>query len=91
MKMKIKHTRVDSWVNQNLSQEDAKQECSDGLAPWTRVVATPLFGWKPTNRRAPNEGENKKKKSHLLQGELFPDQLADGSLKRPQPVALLEA
>ena len=91
MKMKIKHTRVISWVNrkQNLSQEDAKKGCSDGLAPWTRGVATPLFGWSP----APLADQNgqKSKKSHLVQGELFPDQLADGSLKKPQPVALLEA
>ena len=58
---------------------------------WTLHLVAPLFTWNPPPSAAPNEGENKKKKSHLVQGELFPDQLADGSLKRPQPVALLEA
>ena len=49
-------------------------------SPWTLHLVAPLFTWNP-----------KSKKSDLLQGELFPKQLADGSLKRPQPVALLEA
>lgn len=90
--MNLNHTFAVGKGRQTASGNGrANQEYNDGLAPWTRVVATPLFGWKPTHRRAPNEGENKKKKSHLVQGELFPDQLADGSLKRPQPVALLEA
>ena len=47
---------------------------------WTLHLVAPLFTWNPESKR-----------SDLLQGELFPKQLADGSLKRPQPVALLEA
>ena len=93
MKMKTKHTRGASWINKNqhLSQGEANQGCSDGLAPWTRVVATPLFGWKPTHRGAPHDQEIKKPQIILVQGELFTDHIKNGSLKRPQPVALLEA
>jgi hypothetical protein len=49
-------------------------------AAWTLHLIAPLFTWNPEI-----------KKSHLVQGELFPKQLEDGSLKKPQPVALLEA
>ena len=49
-------------------------------AAWTLHLIAPLFAWNPEI-----------KKSHLVQGELFPKQLEDGSLKKLQPVALLEA
>jgi hypothetical protein len=49
-------------------------------ASWTLHLIAPLFTWNP-----------KPEKSHLVQGELFPKQLEDGSLKKPQPVAFLEA
>ena len=49
-------------------------------AAWTLHLVAPLFTWSPEIE-----------KSHLVQGELFPKQLEDGSLKKPQSVTLLEA
>ena len=52
----------------------------NNAAAWTLHLVAPLFTWNP-----------KFEKSHLVQAELFPKQLEGGSLKKPQPVALLKA
>jgi hypothetical protein len=54
---------------------------------WTLHLVAPLFTWNPT----PTEKESKKGKCHFVQGELFPEQVEDGSLKKLQPLAILES
>ena len=54
---------------------------------WTLHLVAPLFAGNPT----PNGKEAKNGKSLFVQGELFPEQLKDGSMKKSQPVAVLES
>jgi hypothetical protein len=63
----------------------------NAAAAWTLHLVAPLFTWEPATKENPSEQKGKMAKSELVQGELFPDQLADGTLRRPQPVGLLEA
>jgi len=67
------------------------QEYNDGLAPWKRAVATPLFGWKPTQKGTLHDQEIKKPQIILIQGELFLLELAAESFLRPKPSLVLEA
>jgi len=87
--MKIKNTHSKAGMNRNfrLSGGASNWGYSDGLAPWTREIANPLFTWNPI----PTEKESKKGKCLFVQGELFPEQLKDGSMKKSQPVTLLES
>jgi hypothetical protein len=88
--MELNHTSLTARVKKAVSgNNQLNRECNDGLAPWTRAVATPLFGWRAKTRGPARAGEPKAKT--CIQLELFPDQLADGTLRRPQPVGLLEA
>jgi len=63
----------------------------NAAAAWTVHLIAPLFTRKPAKEETPSEPLCKMAKSKLVQGELFPEQLADGSLRRPQPIGLLEA
>ena len=63
----------------------------NAAAAWTIHLIAPLFAWKPVMQENPAEPACKMIKSKLIQGELFPELLADGSLQRPQTVAFLEA
>ena len=90
--MNLNHTFAVGKGRQTASGNGrANQEYNDGLAPWTRVVAAPLFGWKSTQKGTLHDQEIKKPQIILVQGELFTDHIKNGSLKKPQPVALLEA
>ena len=87
MKLKNTHYKAGMSPNFRLSGGSSNWGYSDGLAPWTRGIANPLFTWGQT----PNGKESKNGKSLFVQGELFPEQLKDGSMKKSQPVALLES
>lgn len=63
----------------------------NAAAAWTIHLIAPLFAWKPVTQENPLEPAGKMAKSKLIQGELFPELLADGSLQRPQTVAFLQA
>ena len=54
---------------------------------WTLHLVAPLFTGNPR----PNGKESKNGKCLFVQGELFPELLKDGSMKKSQPVTLLES
>jgi len=83
-KNRLKKLKTANAVRSRIGLENA-------AAAWTIHLIAPLFTWKPVMQEDPVEPACKMAKSKLIQGELFPELVADGSLQRPQTVAFLQA